>query len=192
VIIYLIVIPIAVACLFLLIYVFLHPFISRISRISRIAKEKKQLPHGIAEFITDDTTINYHHIGIAIDFSGKDEKIIQNALMIGGKLATYTFIHVVESAAARYFGKNAFDFETESDKKNLEKYKQRLEQMNYKANTQIGFGTPAVEMSKIILRENVDLLVMGAHGHRGFKDLIFGSTVDALRHKIKIPVLVVN
>jgi manganese transport protein len=192
VIVYSIVIPVALACLFLLIYVFLHPFISRISRISRIAKEKKQLPHGIAEFITDDTTINYHHIGIAIDFSGKDEKIIQNALMIGGKLATYTFIHVVESAAARYFGKNAFDFETESDKKNLEKYKQRLEQMNYKANTQIGFGTPAVEMSKIILRENVDLLVMGAHGHRGFKDLIFGSTVDALRHKIKIPVLVVN
>jgi manganese transport protein len=64
--------------------------------------------------------------------------------------------------------------------------------MNYKADAQIGFGTPAVEMSKIILRENVDLLVMGAHGHRGFKDLIFGSTVDALRHKIKIPVLVVN
>ena len=99
---------------------------------------------------------------------------------------------MVESAAARYLGINAHDYETEADKNNLEKYQQRLEQMNYKASIQIGFGTPAIEMSKIISEENIDLLVMGAHGHRGFKDLIFGSTVDALRHKIKIPVLVVN
>ena len=183
---YSIVIPVALACLFLLIYVFIHPLISRISR------EKKQLPHGNAELIKEGVAISYHHIGIAIDFSGKDEKIIQNALMIGGKLATYTFIHIVESAAAQYLGINAHDFETESDQSNLKKYEDRLKQMNYKANSQIGFGRPAVEMSKIILNENVDLLVMGAHGHRGFKDLIFGSTVDALRHKIKIPVLVVN
>ena len=191
---YSIAIPVALACLFLLLYVFTHPFISRISRMSKISKEKerKQLPHGIAEAITEDVNISYQNIGIAIDFSGKDEKIIQNALMIGGKSATYTFIHVVESAAARYLGKNAHDYETESDRSNVEKYQQRLEQMNYKANAQIGFGTPAIEMSKIILRDKIDLLVMGAHGHRGFKDLIFGSTVDALRHKIKIPVLVVN
>lgn len=191
VLVYSIAIPISIACLFLLIYVFSHPFISRISRISKISKERKQLPHGIAESITD-AVIKYKNIAIAIDFSGKDEKIIQNALMIGGRSAVYTFIHVVESAVARYFGKNALDFETESDKNNLLKYQQRLEQMGYKANAQIGFGTPAAEMSKIILKDNIDLLVMGAHGHRGFKDLILGSTVDALRHKIKIPVLVVN
>ncbi len=183
---YSIVIPLALGCLFLLIYVFVHPLISRIS------KEKKQLPHGNALPLKEVAGINYRHIGIAIDFSGKDEKIIQNAIMIGGKSATYTFIHVVESAAARYLGINAHDYETESDKNNLEKYQQRLEQMNYKATFQIGFGTPAVEMSKIISEKHIDLLVMGAHGHRGFKDLIFGSTVDALRHKIKIPVLVIN
>jgi manganese transport protein len=33
---------------------------------------------------------------------------------------------------------------------------------------------------------------MGAHGHKGFKDLLFGTTVDAVRHKVKIPVLIVN
>ena len=186
VVIYSIVIPIALACLFLLVYVFVHPF------ISRNGKEKIQLPHGNAEAITEGAPINYEHIGIAIDFSGKDEKIIQNAITIGGKSATYTIIHVVESAAARYFGREAHDFETESDKKNLEKYRERLEQMNYKAGIQIGFGTPASELAKIILKEKMDLLVMGTHGHRGLKDLIFGSTVDALRHKIKIPVMVIS
>ncbi len=184
--IYSIVIPIIIACLFLLIYVFVHPFISMNS------KEKKQLPHGNAEAITEGVPIDYRHVGIAIDFSGKDEKIIQNALMIGGKSATYTFIHIVESAAAHYLGKDAHDFETESDKKNLERYQEILEQMNYKSITQIGFGSPATELSKIIIKEQIDILVMGAHGHRGFKDIIFGSTVEALRHKIKIPVLVIN
>ncbi len=182
---YSIVLPVAIGCLFLLLYVFVHPFISKIS------KERKQLPHGNAVNITEGD-IQYTHIGIAIDFSGKDEKIIQNALMVGGKNATYTFIHVVESAAARYFGKNALDHETQLDNTNLIAYQEKLEQMNYKSTTHIGFGNPAKEMAKIIFDHKMDLIVMGAHGHKGIKDLIFGSTVDALRHKIKIPVLVVN
>lgn len=184
--IYVIVIPIALACLGLLLYVFIHPFISKVS------KQKRQLPHGYAEQLLEKTLIKYKHVGIAIDFSGKDEKVIQNAIMIGGKAASYTFIHVVESAAARYLGTNAMDYETQLDNNNLTQYKQILEQMEYKADTQIGFGNPATEMSKIITEQDIDLLIMGAHGHKGFKDLLYGSTVDALRHKIKIPVLVVN
>jgi hypothetical protein len=37
-----------------------------------------------------------------------------------------------------------------------------------------------------------DLVVMGAHGHRGLKDLIFGNTINAVRHEIDAPVLVVT
>jgi manganese transport protein len=33
---------------------------------------------------------------------------------------------------------------------------------------------------------------MGAHGHAGLSDIVFGSTVDSVRHLVKIPVLVVN
>jgi manganese transport protein len=39
---------------------------------------------------------------------------------------------------------------------------------------------------------DADLLVMGAHGHKLFKDLIFGATVDTVRHRVKIPVLIVQ
>lgn len=184
--IYAVVIPIAFACLGLLFFIFIHPF------ISRVYKERRQLPHGYAEQLLENASIKYKHIGIAIDFSGKDQKIIQNAMMIGGKSASYTFIHVVESAAARYLGINAQDHETELDKNNLGQYKEVLEQMDYKAETKIGFGNPATEMARIIKAQNVDLLVMGAHGHRGFKDLIYGSTVDTLRHKVEIPVMVIS
>ena len=37
-----------------------------------------------------------------------------------------------------------------------------------------------------------DLLVMGAHGHGSLKDLIFGNTIDPVRHALDIPILVVR
>jgi manganese transport protein len=37
-----------------------------------------------------------------------------------------------------------------------------------------------------------DLLVMGAHGHGGIKDLIFGNTINPVRHELNIPILVVR
>jgi len=36
------------------------------------------------------------------------------------------------------------------------------------------------------------MLVVGAHGHTGIKDIIFGQTVNSVRHALKIPVLMVN
>ena len=37
-----------------------------------------------------------------------------------------------------------------------------------------------------------DLIVMGAHGHSGIKDLIFGTTINAVRHEVSMPVLIVR
>ncbi|MBN9660169.1 MAG: universal stress protein, partial [Acidobacteria bacterium] len=37
-----------------------------------------------------------------------------------------------------------------------------------------------------------DLIVMGAHGHKGLKDLVFGATINEVRHAVGVPVLVVQ
>jgi len=42
------------------------------------------------------------------------------------------------------------------------------------------------------LFQSPDLIVMGAHGHKGLKDLIFGTTISAVRHNLKVPLLVVR
>ena len=112
--------------------------------------------------------------------------------MQGGKSAKYTFIHVVETAAARYHGKNVLDQETKLDEQNLIKYQNDLINLGYQIDYKIGFGNTAIAITKIVNENNIDFLVMGAHGHKGFKDLLFGTTVDAVRHKIKIPVLIIN
>jgi manganese transport protein len=33
---------------------------------------------------------------------------------------------------------------------------------------------------------------MGAHRHTGIMDYLYGETVERVRHKVKIPVLIVN
>jgi manganese transport protein len=43
-----------------------------------------------------------------------------------------------------------------------------------------------------VKEQNADMLVMGAHRHSGLKDIIYGETINSVRHGLDIPVLVVN
>jgi len=36
------------------------------------------------------------------------------------------------------------------------------------------------------------MLVIGAHGHSGIKDLLYGETINTVRHGLHIPVLVIR
>jgi len=49
----------------------------------------------------------------------------------------------------------------------------------------------ANEIVKIVLAHDLDFLVLGSHGHKELKDLVFGTTVDKVRHRIQIPLLIV-
>jgi manganese transport protein len=53
-------------------------------------------------------------------------------------------------------------------------------------------NTPAHEIVAAVHQLGPDLLVMASHGHRGIKDLIFGTTINAVRHKIKVPMMIVS
>jgi manganese transport protein len=56
----------------------------------------------------------------------------------------------------------------------------------------VGYGTAANAIVQIVNNQTFDLLVMGAHGHRNIKDILFGTTVNKVRHQVKIPVLIIN
>ena len=183
--IYVLVIPTAILVGLLLVFIFLYPLLSKKTRVGNV-------PHGDALAIENIEKINYKHIGITVDFSENDRKTIRHALIQGGKSAHYHIIHVVETAAARYHGTKTMDHETQSDTENLERYKSNLSDLGYDATIHIGFGSAAKAIADISNKVEIELLVMGAHGHKGLKDLIFGTTVDSVRHKVEIPVLIVR
>lgn len=185
--IYSLVIPVAIAIGLLLLYIIVSPLISEKNK-----KHRSVIPHGKAIQFNNLTIPKYKSIGISIDFSEHDKTVIRHALMQGGRNATYTLIHIVETAGAQYHKQEVLDMETISDEDNLKKYVAKLEDMGYKAQYIIGYGSTSSAIAKIVNKSHIDFLVMAAHGHKGFKDLIFGSTIDSVRHNVKVPVLVVR
>ena len=67
-----------------------------------------------------------------------------------------------------------------------------LEKQGIKAESHLGFRRRNKEIVRIVKATNADLLVIGAHGHKGFKDWLYGATIDSVRHQLKIPVLIVT
>ncbi len=183
---YFLIYPLAIAIALLLLYIIIQPI------VTAGKYRKTHVPHGEALFIENVENIHYNRIGITVDFSKNDRSTIRHGLIQGGKEAEYFLIHIVETAAAMYLREKVMDYETQSDTDNLQKYCDNLFTLGYQVTPLIGFGGTAEAIAKFSEENKLELLVMGAHGHKGLQDLIFGTTVDAVRHKVTIPVLVVR
>ncbi|MFM8913612.1 MAG: universal stress protein, partial [Flammeovirgaceae bacterium] len=185
--IYLFVIPLCLATGGLLLYITFKPSLDR-----RRAEQFAKSPHGTATDLSSLEKPVYQRITISIDFSHMDALAISSALAQGGKYATYQLVHVVETAGALWYGSEISDRESADDQLALEKYADQLAAQGYAVQTQSGFGNPKRIIPEIIKGFDSDLLVMGAHGHKWVKDLVLGATVDTVRHRVNIPVLIVR
>lgn len=180
------VIPATVLIGLLLLFIMVYPL------MTRHRNQIPRVPHGKPSEIKEIESIVYKRIAVAVDFSKNDQAIIRHALIQGGKTAEYFFIHIVETAVAQYHGEAAFDQETKSDMDNLNQYKANLDALGYQVTPVIGYGRTSAAIAKAVNGNHIELLVMGAHGHKVLKDIIFGTTVNAVRHLVTIPVLIVR
>jgi manganese transport protein len=89
-------------------------------------------------------------------------------------------------------GRETDDYETQKDKERLEFFVTQLKERGYQAEGILGFQNRAKEIVRLVKENNADLLIVGAHGHTGLRDFIYGETVNSVRHELKIPVLVVH
>jgi len=178
-------VAILLGALALLIYIFIHPWMSK-------AVVRDISVHGEGNSISRLEIPKFKKIAVALDFSRLDEKLLAFAIGQGGTESSYILIHVVESASARMLGKQSDDLETRTDQERLNIYQDSLGKNNYKAVTRLGYINRTKEIVRIVHEENAEILVIGAHGHTGLKDFIYGETVNTVRHELKIPVLIVN
>ena len=183
---YFTVVPLIAGAGVLLLYITFAPLIRKRKEL------EKEVPDGTADKLQLVTDINYKRIAVTVDFSSSDNNAIGSAMSQGGKNAEYILIHIVETAGARMMSNEIRDLETLSDKVNLQKYKDELEAKGYTIHTRLGFGNPKKSIPEIVNSMDCDLLVMGAHGHTTIKDLILGTTVNSVRHSVKVPVLIVK
>ena len=135
----------------------------------------------------------FSKIGVAIDYSAVDAKVVSHAQSLAkGYGASLLLFHVVEGVGGQLFGSEAFDDEAREDKENIELLAEQIRKTGVEVSTALGYGRVPEQIVKLAKEGEVDLLVMGGHGHRGLKDFFFGTSVSKVRHGLSIPVLVVQ
>lgn len=135
---------------------------------------------------------SYNRIAVALDFSTRDRQLIAHAIKQSTELTKIILIHIVESASAKILGTEADDLETRKDQEKLNEYVDFLQSKGFNAESFLGFRNRQKEIPRLVKEAGADLLIIGAHGHTGMKDWLYGETIDAVRHQLKIPVLVVS
>jgi manganese transport protein len=176
----------AVAGIFVLLVVtFVYPFIRR-------RKDLSINIHGTmaADAVYTSVPQPFRTIALALDYSEKDEKVMQYAWQLARPDSVFVLIHIVESAPAKMIGQDTKDYETISDEERLERYRQFFTEKGFTAKGILGFRNRSAEIARITKEVNADLLVVGSHGHKVVKDWLFGETINSVRHKISIPVFI--
>ena len=89
----------------------------------------------------------------------------------------------------RVYGAETADRETEADERYLAEVVRVLERegLSTPARSCSTAPTAPASSSRQLKREPVDLLVVGSHGHGLVRDLLFGQTVDKVRHGLDDP-----
>ncbi len=136
----------------------------------------------------------YTNILVSLDHSDADGEAVSNALAIAQMYgARITLMHVEEGVTSQLFGSLSSTTEINEGQQYLAKIVESLRQHSIRVDTVVRHGThPAAEITAVVEQLQPDLLVMASHGHRGLKDIIFGTTINNVRHRIRIPMMIVN
>ena len=137
----------------------------------------------------------YRKILVALENSRADETllphIVELAKLHGSDLL---LVHVADGFVARNFDqlKLAESQEMKDDRAYLETSAVTLRQRGLTVDTFLALGDPAEGILKAAEDRQCDLIAMTAHGHRLLGDLLFGSTINEVRHRAQVPVLLVR
>lgn len=137
----------------------------------------------------------YHRILVAIECSQADNAILGHirglAKITGARLL---LLHVADGWAARAYDelKLRESEEMRADRDHLERIAQSLRDDGYETEWRLATGDPATQIIRIADEASVDLVAMSTHGHRGLSDLLHGTTVDRVRHAVRMPVLLLR
>ncbi|HXJ42402.1 MAG TPA: divalent metal cation transporter, partial [Bryobacteraceae bacterium] len=137
---------------------------------------------------------SYRRILVPLDHSPLDRLALGHAAALAAQHGARIFLlHVEEGVTSQIYGQESSTAEVEAGREYLDSLVDSLGELNIQVETAIRHGAkPRKEIIRYAGEIQPDLLVMGAHGHGGVKDLIFGNTINPVRHALNIPILVVR
>lgn len=137
----------------------------------------------------------YRKILVALDTTASDQELLPHitrlALLLNSELL---LLHVADGWVARNFDQLqlAGSEEMQDDWRYLQETAARLRaETGLTIDTQLALGSPPEQILKIADTEGCDLIALNSHGHRLVGDIIYGSTIEVVRHRARVPILVV-
>ena len=137
----------------------------------------------------------YRKILVALENSRADKSLLPHVTALAQRLGSeLLLVHVADGWVARNFNqlKLAESDEMKADRDYLTNTATHLRAQGLAVATQLALGDPPAEILKTAQAEHCDLIAMTSHGHRLIGDIIYGSTINEVRHKSAIPVLLVR
>jgi manganese transport protein len=182
-------VPLLTALAALLAWIIFQPVLP--DWVRRFGRAPIELPMAVA---TDLPSPLYQKILVPLDHTSRDrEAIAHAAAMAKQHHATLYLLHVEEDVTSQVYGSLASTAEVEAGAAYLRGIMAQLAEQHVSVEMVVRHSrNPKREIVRYAEELKPDLVVMGAHGHKGLKDIIFGTTINAVRHKLRVPLLVVR
>ena len=137
----------------------------------------------------------YRKILVALENGSADERLLPHISLLARQVgAELLLVHVADGWAARNFEQLqlAESDEMKADTEYLETRAAQLRATGLSVATELALGNPPNEIVRIAALAGCDLIALASHGHKLIGDIVYGSTIDKVRHNTTIPLLVVS
>jgi manganese transport protein len=182
-------VPVTLGLVLLLVWVTAEPLVRRWIRT-----------HGRAAISLPDTAGAeaaapvYQRILVPLDHSDLDRLAVGHAAAMAKQYGARVFLlHIEEGVTSLVYGEESSTAEVQAGEQYLEHVADQLRTQGVSVETAIAHSSfPSKEIVRYAAEIHPDLVIMGAHGHGGIKDLIFGNTINPVRHNLSVPMLIVR
>lgn len=137
----------------------------------------------------------YKKILVALENSKADQSLLPHISELAQVLNSHLLlVHVADGWAARNYNELQLKESEEmiNDRQYLEDVAKKLRNKGLKVSTHLALGDPPEEILNTAEKEKCDLIAMTSHGHRLIADILYGSTIEEVRHKSPVPILAVK
>ena len=137
----------------------------------------------------------YKRILVCLENSATDQAITEHVKELARVCRSRVLlVHVADGWAARNI--KHLDLreseEMREDREYLDRVAAGFVAAGVPTEAVLATGDPATEVTAVAEREHCDLIAMATHGHKLIGDVIHGSVANAVRHKSRVPVLLVR
>ena len=139
----------------------------------------------------------YQHILVAVDLSPRSQQVVKRAAQIAERNnATLHIIHVIEHSPIAYGGEFSIPIDVNLEHTIESKARKSLTELSNAfnipvPNQHIIDGSVKHTVIDLTDKLNIDLIILGTHGHHGI-DKLLGSRANAILHAATCDVLAVR